>query len=207
MAEIIQMISNSFDSNVFLILDEKAVLIDAGSGTTDAIFKKVSKSAKIDMIINTHAHIDHCGGDKYFKSAIWAHSKDVNEMRSGRLYGTCYLAGKESPIEVSRAFEEGDKISLGEHVFKVLHTPGHTKGGICLYERRKKILISGDTLFAGGCFGRTDLGGDEGDMLASLKRLSKLDFNLLLPGHGGAVENGSKQAKLSLENAKELLHG
>ena len=85
-------------------------------------------------------------------------------------------------MKIDRKLNEGDKI----HDFEVLHTPGHTKGGICLYNG--DILISGDTVFADGGYGRMDIGGNFDDMNRSLERLSNLDVNYLLPGHG----NGSK---------------
>lgn len=209
MKDIIYLISRSFDSNVFVILDRKKALVDTGAGINDSIARQVLKVAgKVDIVINTHAHIDHCGGNKYFKNAeVIAHEQETKEMKSGRFYGTYSFVEGEFKAKVDRTLSDGDEIALGKYVFKVINTPGHTPGSICLYEKSKKILVSGDTLFAGGGFGRTDLGGDARAMLSSLEKLSKLDFNLLLPGHGGAVEGGSMHAKMALENAREFLDG
>ena len=87
--------------------------------------------------------------------------------------------------------EEGDKIAN----FKILHTPGHSKGGISLYDG--KILICGDTIFANGGVGRMDIGGNPNDMKASLMRLKELDVEYLLPGHGPWVNNGKEHIKMS----------
>jgi len=186
---ILPMLSNSFDSNVFLIIDKKIALIDTGAGTGNLIDEIRKKTSRIDLIINTHAHLDHCGGNKFFKCEVLVHESDAAEMRSGEFYSTCATAGKEIPLKVDEVLKEGDKIDLGEHIFEVIHTPGHTPGSICLYERDKKILVSGDTLFSDGSFGRADLGGNFEELINSLERLSKLDFNLLLPGHGNIAKN------------------
>jgi glyoxylase-like metal-dependent hydrolase (beta-lactamase superfamily II) len=83
--------------------------------------------------------------------------------------------------------EEGDKIAD----FEVIHTPGHTKGGICLWDGES--LISGDTIFAGGGVGRMDIGGDYNDMKNSVRRLTELDVKNIYPGHGPIVENNGKE--------------
>lgn len=88
--------------------------------------------------------------------------------------------------------EDGDKIGN----FEVIHTPGHTSGGICLWDGEN--LISGDTIFAGGGVGRMDIGGDYNDMKSSVEKLTKLDVVNIYPGHGPIVEkNGKDHIKLS----------
>ena len=83
--------------------------------------------------------------------------------------------------------EEGDKIAD----FEVIHTPGHTSGGICLWDGEN--LISGDTIFAGGGVGRMDIGGDYQDMKNSVKKLMELDVKNIYPGHGPIVEGIGKE--------------
>lgn len=209
MAEIIPIISNSFDANAYLIIDEKTALIDTGAGMDERILRKIREKAepsKIELVVNTHGHADHCGGNGYFKDAtVLAHSREILEMKNGRLYGTHYLRGERTPTRVDQGLEEGEIIKLGQYRLKVLHTPGHTPGSICLLEEEEKTLFSGDTLFPGGNFGRVDLGGSRREMIESLERLSNLEFDLLLPGHGGVTKGGKEQARLSLVNAKELL--
>ena len=93
--------------------------------------------------------------------------------------------------DVDIELEDGDKIAN----FEVLNTPGHTKGGISLYDG--EILISGDTIFSNGGVGRMDIGGDPNDMKASLMRLKDLDVEYLLPGHGPWVNNGNQHIEMS----------
>jgi glyoxylase-like metal-dependent hydrolase (beta-lactamase superfamily II) len=106
------------------------------------------------------------------------------------------------PMKVEKKLKEGDEI-FG---FKVLHTPGHTKGSICLLDAKDKILISGDTIFADGV-GRTDLpGGSEEDMEKSLEKLSSLKIEKILPGHGEPVlKNGEKAIKNIINSVAEEL--
>jgi glyoxylase-like metal-dependent hydrolase (beta-lactamase superfamily II) len=209
MAEIIPIISNSFDANAYLIIDEKTALIDTGAGMDNRILRKIRENVepgKIELVINTHGHADHCGGNGSFKNAtVLAHSKEILEMKNGLLYGTYYLRGERTPMRVDQGLEEGEIIELGQYSLRVLHTPGHTPGSICLLEEEEKTLFSGDTLFPGGNFGRVDLGGNRRGMIESLERLSNLEFDLLLPGHGNPTRGGKEQARLSLVNAREFL--
>ncbi|MDP6459276.1 MAG: MBL fold metallo-hydrolase, partial [Candidatus Hydrothermarchaeota archaeon] len=108
-------------------------------------------------------------------------------------------------MRVDQGLQEGEIIELGQYSLKVLHTPGHTPGSICLLDEESKTLFSGDTLFPGGSFGRVDLGGNGGEIIQSLKRLSGIDFDILLPGHEGVTKNGKEQARLSADNALEFL--
>jgi len=87
--------------------------------------------------------------------------------------------------------------------FEVIHTPGHTPGGICLYDPVSKILFSGDTVFQDGSFGRTDLyGGNTKKLIDSIKKLTQLDVSIMYPGHGDAVaEDANDQIKMSLRMA------
>lgn len=186
-----------FDSNVYLIDNE--ILIDTGTGVFFNQIKEELENLKIDakeihMIVNTHCHFDHVGADKNFrdlcKAEIAIHRDDKKALETGR--GTlAELFGKKlRTITVDKVLEDGDKIKTKNFSFRVISTPGHTRGSICLYESRKKILISGDTLFADG-IGRSDLpNGDRKALKESLKRLSKLDIVYLLPGHGMPKING-----------------
>ncbi len=194
MAEVFPIISSSFDSNVYLILDEKVALIDTGAGLDKMIMGRTQEkldNRKVDIIINTHAHIDHVGGNDFFKEAeVYCHKLEAEEMSSGRFYGTTKFVGSGSPREVDHFIKEGDKIDLGEIKLEIIHTPGHSPGSICLYEKNKKSLFSGDTLFPDGNVGRTDLiGGSMSDLVSSLKKLKSLDFKTLYPGHMRVVDS------------------
>ncbi|MBU4246176.1 MAG: MBL fold metallo-hydrolase, partial [Nanoarchaeota archaeon] len=96
--------------------------------------------------------------------------------------------------------DDGDLIKSGDLKLKVIHTPGHTKGSICLYDEKNKILFSGDTVFAGS-FGRVDFPGSSSrEMKQTLEKLSKLEIDKILPGHGEIVWGSGNEV------IKRLLH-
>jgi hydroxyacylglutathione hydrolase len=195
--DIIMIEGIGFDSNVYVFED---VIVDTGTGDNinyilDSI-KKAGKSANdLSLILNTHHHYDHIGGNRYLDLPVAMHEKDARALEEGDdLAIASLMFGKSlGKMKVDRKLVEGDKI----HNFEVLHTPGHTAGGICLYDG--ETLISGDTVFAGGGFGRMDIGGSVKDMRESLKRLTELEVNYLLPGHGPCTSNGSRHVKLAYE--------
>jgi len=183
------------DSNIYIFDD---VIVDTGTGenmeyTMNGIKKAGLNLSDISLIVNTHCHFDHVGGNRYFDSQLAIHKEDAPALENGDNIATAaYMFGKSlEPAEVDFHLKEGDKI----HNFEVIHTPGHTIGGICLYDG--ETLISGDTVFADGGFGRYDIGGDLNMLKESLERLAKLDVKYLLPGHGPAAHNGSEHINLS----------
>lgn len=186
-----------YDSNVYVFED---IIVDTGTGQNmDYILKSIEEAGSsvddLSLIVNTHNHYDHIGGNRYLDLEVAMHHNDARALEEGdedALLATMFGKTMEK-MEVSRKLNEGDKI----HDFEVLLTPGHTSGSICLYDG--ETLISGDTVFSGGGFGRVDLGGDMDDMRKSLERLSKLDIKYLLPGHGPAVEDGFRHVKLACE--------
>jgi hydroxyacylglutathione hydrolase len=148
----------------------------------------------IDTIVLTHCHFDHTARVKEIafmcKAKVAIHKYDagglIDDSRSLSLNFGARSPGIVPDIELA----EGDVI--GE--LEVLHTPGHTPGSICLFSERDKILISGDTVFSDGCFGRYDFpGGSRIELAQSLNRLSFLDVEGLYPGHGEPVEQGGKR--------------
>ena len=200
--KILPMISTTADSNVYLIKDTKTALIDTGTGMDDCIEQGVRKALGgrgPDFIINTHAHFDHCGGNRRFNAKVMIHRDDAKELLSGRFYGTYKLFDDEVPLKFDRLLLSGDKIELGDCVLEVIHTPGHTMGSISLLLKDDKILFTGDTLFTNGGFGRTDLGGDDKMLLNSLEKLKDVNFDLLYPGHEVIAENGKRHLDMALE--------
>ena len=190
------------DSNCYLIGD---ILVDTGTGMNkDYLPGKIQEAGlnidDISMIVNTHCHYDHVGGNYLFpNSKVAIHEKDAeilqnedNPLTAGFLFGKSI---KRLDVDVN--LKEGDKIAD----FEVIHTPGHTPGGISLWDG--EVLISGDTVFANGGFGRLDIGGNPEEMKDSLKKLSNLDVKYLLPGHGPWVENGKRHIEL----AKQMCSG
>jgi glyoxylase-like metal-dependent hydrolase (beta-lactamase superfamily II) len=186
-------------SNIYLIDEE--ILVDTGIlGGFEAILDEMKSEnidfSKISVIINTHGHYDHIGGNKEFKkltnARICAHRLAAKKIESGK--GSCFeiFRGEPAISKVNSHLETGNQIVSKRHAFNVVHTPGHTDGGICLYEPERKILISGDTLFSDS-IGRTDLPtGSLLDMVRSLKKIKKMQIDLLLPGHGSIRDRDIK---------------
>jgi glyoxylase-like metal-dependent hydrolase (beta-lactamase superfamily II) len=178
-------------SNTYLIDEE--LIIDPGleefAGKLALSIKARGMDIKkIKFIIDTHGHYDHMSANSFFKNLtgakICAYRFDREKIEAGK--GSAYEFFSERLVlsKVDRILEDGEIIPTRNCRFKVIHTPGHTSGSICLYDKEKKILISGDTIFKDG-FGRTDLEtGSEEEMKKSLEKLSKLDVKLILPGHG-----------------------
>lgn len=193
--DIVMIEGMGYDSNIYIFED---VIVDTGTGDNIQYIKNSLKNAglsvnDLSLIVNTHNHYDHIGGNRFFDLEIAMHREDASAVEEGDDESTvANMFGRSiKGLKVDRKLEEGDKI----HSFKVLHTPGHTKGGICLYDG--ETLISGDTVFAGGGCGRMDIGGNVNDMRSSLKRLSHLDVKYLLPGHGPWASDGSKHIKMA----------
>lgn len=172
-------------------------VIDPG-GDADKILEVIEdKKAKIKFIINTHGHPDHTAANAEIKkktsAPIYIHKSD-GKLLSGFFTQVAGLAGiKSSPSIPDHFLEDGDEIPLGDIKFRVIHTPGHTRGGICLFSDR--TLFSGDTLFADS-IGRTDLpGGSLKTLAASIK--TKLfilpDDTVVFPGHGPQTTLGHEK--------------
>jgi glyoxylase-like metal-dependent hydrolase (beta-lactamase superfamily II) len=205
MAEILVFPGLGYECNSYLIVDEMIVLIDTGTGSNPTLKQKVSeKTDRIDLIINTHAHLDHVGGNSLFSSKVAIHKHEVRELESGSLYGTADLFGKNAKSSADRVLKDGDIVETGALELKVIHTPGHTPGGICLLSSEGH-LFSGDTVFSGGSFGRVDLpGGSARQLVESLERLKNVDFEFLMPGHMKCVKDGKKHLEATLALLGEM---
>ena len=167
----------------------QCAVIDPG-GDVDRILSTAQKDAlEIAAIINTHGHFDHVGGNQALKKATGAdlmiHKMDApmleHLVQSAAAWG---LRTEASPAP-DRLLDEGDVIEVGDIQFNVIHTPGHSPGGICLHVEKEKALFVGDTLFAGS-IGRTDLpGGDYDTLIRSIQtRLFNLpDDTTVYNGH------------------------
>ena len=180
------------DTNAYLIVvDGHALAIDPGQGAAPLLTAAADLEATIDTVLNTHGHWDHVADNAALVQQTGAplliHAADAPMIETSRPL----TFGFDLPWEPSHPttlLEEGSEVTLSGLTFPVLHTPGHTPGGICLLSDEHEILISGDTLFA-GTYGRVDLPGADPDlMLESLHRLATLPPTLIVhPGHGPAT--------------------
>jgi hydroxyacylglutathione hydrolase len=194
-----ELLSYTMASNVFIIEDDTTIMIDSGMGLTERVPRFVrEKELIIDAIINTHCHVDHIGGNKWFPEAkIYAHKLDAPDIETGTKK-TLWHFGFQGPLKfpVTKILEEGDIINTGDYRLEVIHTPGHTEGSISLYERKKKLLFSGDCVFDMG-IGRMDFPtGSPKQMKQSLQRLLDFDIEKIYAGHGGIGTKDSIQLGL-----------
>ncbi len=188
------------DNNVLLVADRTAraaMVIDPALGATAPVLAAARElQVEIVLIVNTHGHWDHVADNAPLAQATGApiaiHTADAAQLaRPAGALGS--LPWDIPPSHADRVLMEGDAVHVGATTFTVLHTPGHTPGGICLYSAAWSLLISGDTLFAGS-YGRYDLpGGDPGALRDSLARLAELPAaTKVYPGHGGTTTIGAE---------------
>ncbi|OGN60144.1 MAG: hypothetical protein A3F40_00240 [Chlamydiae bacterium RIFCSPHIGHO2_12_FULL_27_8] len=179
------------ENNTFLIICEKtnkAAVIDPSFGALKALKKyTVNKNIFIEKILLTHSHFDHIYDVNKIKTEysalIYIHELDVKNLTdpgSDNIFSDV-LVEKVIPDVLLKG---GEQIKIGEIILDVIHTPGHTPGGICFLSKKDKILFSGDTLFK-GTYGRIDFPtSNREDMINSLKKLSQLDKETIVyPGH------------------------
>jgi len=178
----------------------EGIVVDPG-GDVDAIVALVQKHGlKIRTIINTHGHFDHVGGNREavvsFGARLLIHQADAPMLgRSAEIARAYGLQGENSP-EADAHLVDGLEVPFGTCHLKVLHTPGHTQGGCCLYFEKEHIVITGDTLFADS-IGRTDLpGGSHEQLLESIrtKLFTLPDEVVAYPGHGPETTIGHEKA-------------
>lgn len=180
-------------TNCYIVQDEKSketMVIDP-AGDVDRIVEMLDiLNAKLKYIYLTHCHGDHIGGVKELKERyggqIVAHRNAAENLLNPDISLTSYIGFEGLTIEVDARVDDDDLLHLGDMEFRVIHTPGHTSGGSCLYCEAEKLLFSGDTLFR-GTWGRTDVPtGNFEDVISSItKKLMILpDETIVYPGHG-----------------------
>jgi len=207
----------NYDSNIYIIIGNIPTIIDTGTGLysieTKESIKEYIDLSKIKQIILTHEHFDHVGGTLDILKAtngnakIFAHKNALRNLENGESSFARLLGCVMPKIHVDTALSDSENVIIGDKEFEVLHTPGHSLGSICLYCKKSKSLISGDTIFAHGDFGRYDLpGGDFSSLLKSIDRLTALDVKDLYPGHGPVVETVGKDHVLqSFRNIQSMM--
>jgi glyoxylase-like metal-dependent hydrolase (beta-lactamase superfamily II) len=200
-----ELVVGMFGSNCFIVGSEKTkegMIIDPGADANAILNAVRDLGLSIVLIVATHNHIDHVGALRQVKEAIGAdyavHEADVEGMTPavfGRMLGVVMGGSFKSPPKPDRVLRDGDVIEVGDLKFSVLHTPGHTRGGISLLG--DGVVFSGDTLFNFG-IGRTDMsGGDYATLMNSIiTRLMTLpDDTIVFPGHGPSTTIGAERKR------------
>jgi len=166
----------------------KAAVIDPGDETDKILLSLASEQLTVEQIINTHCHFDHAGGNKKMKDATGAplvlHALEIPVLENLESSAARWGLAMEASPAPDRTVADGDTITFGNITLKVIHTPGHSPGGICL--QAGDVLFAGDTLFAGS-IGRTDFpGGDHQTLLSSIReKLFSMDDDVrVYCGHG-----------------------
>lgn len=187
--KIISLCPASWGSNCYLLIEgEHALLIDP-SASAEAICQALEKEgAALDAVLLTHGHFDHMISLDTVRqktaAPAYVHPDDTGMLADGRKNAFFTFFGMDRAFgPAQRTYVHGDTLSLGNKTITVLHTPGHTRGSVCLL--CEDVLFTGDTLFADG-YGRFDLyGGDGATLMQSLRFLKTLNPALTIyPGHG-----------------------
>lgn len=189
-------------ANSLLVRDEVTALIDTGADVED--LERVAKEFPPDLIINTHFHVDHSRGNRFFpQTKILAHEWDARALGSReRFIAATGLAGLEdiyfgkfyphglTPYRAEGSLKDGDLLDFGATKLRVIHTPGHTPGHLALFHEEEEILFAGDidlTSF-GPWYGNPDANIE--DFRESIKKARDLKPRLVLTGHLAPLSEG-----------------
>lgn len=188
-------------SNCYLVWCEEtkeAIIIDPGAEGQRILDEVDRKGLKVKYVVNTHGHTDHIAANTVVIEATGAklaiHVEDLPMLSDPELNLSQYMGRKYCSPKADLFLCDGDELTVGHDVLTVLHTPGHSRGGISL--KGTEVIFVGDTLFAGSV-GRTDFpGGSYEELIASIKNkiLPCGDEFIVYPGHGPATTVGSERA-------------
>jgi hydroxyacylglutathione hydrolase len=200
-----------WQTNAYLVWDgqsDDALVLDPGMGAAASLVAGAMElGLRIHLVANSHGHVDHIFDNAAIKRASGAplaiHPDDAYRLSGDNIYGF-----EVEPSVAEHQLIEADVLAIGGLSFRVLHTPGHSEGSVCLYEAERGLLLAGDVLFRGS-YGRTDLlGGDDAQMVASLSRLyHEIPHNVrVLPGHGPETTIGRESRWLDrLAESRQLV--
>ncbi len=203
--QVIKLKNTPYAANAYLV--DRAILVDVGMDAEAVIseLEKYIQLEELEIIILTHCHHDHSGGAGEVASAcdasIAIHREDAPLLGNPHTTVSSLFGEDAPPLEPDILLRGGEMIKGLE----VIHTPGHTPGSICLYDRDSGSLFSGDTVFQDGGFGRTDLyGGSMKHLISSIRKLSSLKVSAMYPGHGDVVkERAYEHIDMSLKMANQ----
>ena len=180
-------------TNCYIIKDEETnevMVIDPGGETNKIIDMINILEGNLKYIYLTHCHGDHIGAVEELRNKkggkVLIHSDDYEGLKNPEINLTGFMGELPISIEADARVNDGDLLHIGNIEFRVIHTPGHTKGGSSLYSEKEQMLFSGDTLFK-GMWGRTDLPTSSfEDIMKSIndKLLVLPDDTVVYPGHG-----------------------
>lgn len=185
------------DENGYVVTDEvsgEAMIVDPGAAEGDLLRRAQELGGRVKYVLFTHRHFDHVFGaaavQRATKAPLVIHEEDAQGLSdpSFSLYDrfAAYYSAPQEPVRATVTVQDGDELPFGGGTVRVLHTPGHTAGGVCY--ALGDLLFTGDTLFCGS-MGRVDLpGGSSEQMNVSLRRLWELEGDrTVYPGHGEAT--------------------
>lgn len=198
--KIIRMEVGQLGANCYIVYCEKTLkgaVIDPGGNGKDIIAQLKAKQIELIYIFNTHGHADHITANDEVKEATGApvliHNADAAMLITPQGNLSSYIGNQLICQPADRLLADGETLTVGEIEFQVIHTPGHTLGGICL--KADDVLFSGDTLFEQSV-GRSDFpGGSHNQLISSIKNklLVLPDETIVLPGHGNATTIGNER--------------
>jgi glyoxylase-like metal-dependent hydrolase (beta-lactamase superfamily II) len=203
-------VSRSLDSNItFIKSGDHEILIDSGTGLytsnlDEDLQTRGSSIQTITDVILTHSHIDHIGGIipllKAGSPKLYLHEAEAEPINQGDMSLTLgnTFGVDLPPFKIDVKLNEGDVLDFDEVKLRVFHTPGHSAGSITMEIEDTGILLTGDTLFPGGSFGRVDFPtGSPEKLVDSLRRISEMQFEIGLPGHMNAMKHNARQSAMS----------
>lgn len=171
----------------------EAIVIDPGAEPEKIKTHLKRYGLKLNCVVNTHGHVDHIGANAYLAAPVYIHRLDAKFLNNPQL-NLSRMMGLSLNLSVrTLPLDDEQKLQVGDISLEVIHTPGHTPGGVCL--NAGKCVFSGDTLFAQG-IGRTDIpSANEEDLLNSIreKLLTLPDEVVIYPGHGPSSTIGEEK--------------